>query len=1217
MVTGKPIVESDQTKGVRGMGNVRSAPSLERTVPDLGGQGTTLSGEEGLLDALAHVSADAIFIVNRAGNIVFANTEAGHLLDLATPGDLPGQNIADLIISEQGLSFLRDYDGDRGDRTCFLEDYEIRTVKGQPKRIQGRIAKARYKGNPVLVLSAHDVSEGKRAKNELLESEKRFGELADLLPQSVFETDENGHLTFVNKYAFAQWGYTNDDLKSEKPNILQMVAPEDRGRVLEQMENVAKGSQVQGEMYSALRKDGTRFPILVYVDPVMKDGGFVGLRGIAIDISMQKHAEEALRESQETERALLNATNDIAFLIDREGKFLVLNERTAGYVGRPVEELLGKSAYDRIASCLAEPKRPYVEEVFRSGKPIRFVDSSNGVAFDNSIFPILDGDGNVVRLAVYARDITESKKAEEALRESEERFRILTEESPVGVYVVQDGVFQYVNPAFAAIHGMHVDEMTYRFGPLDFIVSDDRDRAAELLGQSEDKKYRGTGHTYRMVRKDGSDRTVEIHGSWIMYNGRQAVLGTLLDITDRKQAEERLTHYAEMLQLVLTASASFISLSPDQIDRGINDVLKVLGEFANVDRSYLFQVKDDGQVMNVTHEWCDGELPAHMEEFKRIEAAEMPWFFERIKQLDIIRMRGVDEFPAETRTEREMRKLEGVKSFIAVPISYSGALIGYIGLDSARENINWPEDTVSLLKVVGEIFANVLAHRRSEEVLRTQAQIIDQIHDAVITTDLEGYVTSWNNGAERLFAYEHDEVLHRHISFLYTKGTDGPFQAGLVEELAEKGSKDREVKAVTKAGNQIYAHLLLSILRGEKGEPKGIIGYHVDITRSKNLEEQLKHAQKLEAIGQLAGGVAHDFNNILSVIIGSVSLMRRKLDEDSPLVNYTNQIALAGERAANLTKSLLAFSRKQIMNPKPVELNDMVNNEKKLLSRLINEDIELRTECKKMELPIFADGAQMEQILMNLVTNARDAMPSGGVITIKTGTFQMDAEFVRSHGFGKPGEYCVLSVADTGSGMDETTKSRIFDPFFTTKEVGKGTGLGLSIIYGIVKQHNGFITVDSEAGLGSVFNVYLPILKKAVKEEPQEITPVPAGGTETVLIAEDELSVRTLMKDVLENYGYTVLEAENGDEALKLFKERYRDIRLLILDVVMPKKGGMAIYNEVRKIKPDVKTLFMSGYSLDIIREKGVFETGAYYIPKPVMPDKLLIKVQEILARRS
>lgn len=406
------------------------------------------------------------------------------------------------------------------------------------------------------------------------------------------------------------------------------------------------------------------------------------------------------------------------------------------------------------------------------------------------------------------------------------------------------------------------------------------------------------------------------------------------------------------------------------------------------------------------------------------------------------------------------------------------------------------------------------------------------------------------------------------------------------------------------------------VMRDADGQAVRMIGLNQDISEQKALEDQLRQAQKMEAIGQFAGGIAHDFNNILTAIFGFASLVQLKMAETDPLRFNIDQVLAAAERAAGLTQSLLTFSRKQVLNLRPVNLNEVINKVDKFVGRIIGEDIKLQLVHKVDDLVVSADSGQIEQVLLNLATNARDAMPQGGVVSIVTERVDIDKEYIDFYGFGSPGAYARIVLSDSGIGMDAATKKRIFDPFFTTKDVGKGTGLGLSIVYGIVKQHKGFINVYSEPGRGTTFSIYLPLAKgELLAKTEQTLMQYPAGGSETILMAEDDAVVRELSKTVLTEFGYQVIEAVNGEDALQKFLEHRDSIQLLLLDIVMPKKNGKELYDEIKKTGSDVKVIFLSGYPAEVISNTGLMENGTNLIMKPVHPQDLLRRIREELDR--
>ena len=390
--------------------------------------------------------------------------------------------------------------------------------------------------------------------------------------------------------------------------------------------------------------------------------------------------------------------------------------------------------------------------------------------------------------------------------------------------------------------------------------------------------------------------------------------------------------------------------------------------------------------------------------------------------------------------------------------------------------------------------------------------------------------------------------------------------------------------------------------------------YELAQTTREELEQQLRQSQKMEAIGRLAGGVAHDFNNLLTAINGYSSLALQRANPDDRIRGYLEEIKKAGERAANLTRQLLAFGRKQMLKPVVLNLNDVVSDMNKMLRRLIGEDIRFTAKFDPELDPIRADPGQIEQVLVNLVVNSRDAMPQGGNLTIETANFESDAEFAGKHLGLAPGHYVMLAVSDSGCGMDDKTKARIFEPFFTTKEKGRGTGLGLSTVYGIVKQSGGSVWVYSETGKGSVFKVYFPVLQEGAEfPKPTLVeTPVPRGS-ETILVVEDEDVVRGLARKILEQAGYYVLDARGGEEAVRLCRELPGPIHLLLTDVVMPERSGKEIAQCMAKLRPSTRVLYMSGYTDDAIVHHGVLDSDVEFIQKPFTPIALARKVREVL----
>ncbi len=519
---------------------------------------------------------------------------------------------------------------------------------------------------------------------------------------------------------------------------------------------------------------------------------------------------------------------------------------------------------------------------------------------------------------------------------------------------------------------------------------------------------------------------------------------------------------------------------------------------------------------------------------------------------------------------------------------------------------------------VSVFIKDITEHRHMDEALRESEEkfrsIFEQATDGIMIADAETKkLIDVNKAMCIMLGYSHDEIVGLSVDDIHPKKDLPSIRGSFDKQRRGESLLAPTVPMLRKDGSVFFAdiHAARVTLSGRQC----LAGIVRDISDRQKLEEQLRHAQKLEGIGSLASGIAHDFNNILSAIIGYGHITLMKMPKDDPLrLNIENMLASA-DRAAALTQSLLAFGRKQITNRKPVELNSLIMRVEKFLVRIIGEDISVRLNLAKGALNIFADAGQLEQVFMNLATNARDAMPNGGSFTIETKIRELDSGYITAHGYGNEGAYAMICATDTGVGMTEETKQKIFEPFFTTKEVGKGTGLGLAMVYGILKQHEGFINVYSEPGKGTTFRIYLPLIEAEAADEKIAAHESPKGGTETVLVAEDDASLRKLDVLVLEQMGYTVITAKDGQEAVTKFMENKDRIQLLLFDMMMPKKNGKEAYEEIRKVVPDVRVLFASGYSPDMLSEKSLISEGAAFVYKPISPLDLSKKVREVLDR--
>jgi PAS domain S-box-containing protein len=540
---------------------------------------------------------------------------------------------------------------------------------------------------------------------------------------------------------------------------------------------------------------------------------------------------------------------------------------------------------------------------------------------------------------------------------------------------------------------------------------------------------------------------------------------------------------------------------------------------------------------------------------------------------------------------------------------------------------------INIIALLTILVVLISGRRVSDRRIREQREwlqvTLSSIGDAVMATNLKGEINFMNPAAEALTGWTSSQAMSRSLGEVLRNIDEADKSVeNSVEELAglKPGllTKANNLTLVSRDGTEKFISYNRSPIRNQAGQTTGVVLVLHDMTERKQAEEALRHteeqliqAQKMEAVGRLAGGVAHDFNNLLTAIIGYSQLIQSQLEPATPMRHDIDEICTAGQRAAALTSQLLAFSRKQVLQPKILDLNTIVANTSKMLSRLIGEDIRFRTTLDPGLKRVKADPGQVEQVLMNLAVNARDAMPNGGSLSIETANIYLDERYAEHHVDVRAGHHVMLVVSDSGCGMDSKTLSNIFEPFFTTKEQGKGTGLGLATVYGIVKQSGGHIWVYSEPDKGTTFKVYLP----EVEEEPASIqAPVQPErlplGTETVLFAEDELQVREFSSRILRGLGYKVLEAANGQEALIVAKQATEAIDILLTDVVMPQIGGKQLSEKLTLERPALKVLYLSGYTADSIVHHGVLDEGVAFLHKPFTAGDLARKVREVLDTR-
>ena len=802
-------------------------------------------------------------------------------------------------------------------------------------------------------------------------------------------------------------------------------------------------------------------------------------------------------------------------------------------------------------------------------------------------------------LAAQLGALFRRKLAEEALAKSESRLRAIIEMEPECVKMVAaDGSLLNINPAGLAM--IEADSLDQAKSVSVYSLIDPEHR--EKYKQMNEDIFRGKSGTLelKMTGLKGSSRWIESHGTPFRNANNEIVaqLAITRDITDRKRLEQELLLLYTMIQDI-SLSEDFQSALEVSLRKICEATGWVMGEawVPSADRSHL----------ECSPAWYGGleglkKFRDISEGFKFLPGTGLPGRSWSSKKPAWDKDVTLDSNFPRAPYAREA----GLKGAMAIPILAGDevvAVMDFFVLEPREED----RRLVGLVSTVASYMGIIFQRKRAEEELRKLHHAVEQSPTSIFIMDAALNIEYINPKFVEITGYSREEVIGKKPDII-SSGT------AKISDTEWRG----EFLTRKKNGDPFWEYATISPIRNAQGVITNFIGIHEDITERRKLEDQLRHSQKLEAIGQLVGGIAHDFNNMLTAIMGFAGMLQMKMKKDDPLMVNVEQVIEAAKRGAGLTRSLLVFGRKQVIYPSPVNLNDIVEKVKELLSRLIGEGIELRTVTADNELIVMADSLQIEQVLMNLATNARDAMQGEGTLTIETRREKIDKAFIKTHGYGEPGDYAILSVSDTGAGMDEKTRARVFEPFFTTKEVGKGTGLGLAIVYGIVKQHNGFINVYSEVEKGTTFNISLPLTRadarKAVRGGPA--APVSSlTGTETILVAEDDAHVMMLSKTLLESFGYTVIEAVNGEEAVQKYMENKDMIKLLVLDVIMPKKNGRAAYEQIKKIAPEVRVIFMSGYTADIMHTKGFIENGMVFVSKPISPTDFIKKVREVLDR--
>jgi len=844
-----------------------------------------------------------------------------------------------------------------------------------------------------------------------------------------------------------------------------------------------------------------------------------------------------------------------------------------------------------------------------------------------SLFGLLLGGSVFVILRVYP--LCTLKRAEEALQASEEYFRQLFANSAGAQSIMRNGKFTEFNQAVLDMLGYSRKEELCIVHPS--VLSPEKQPDGRLsLEKAEEMMaiaLKNGSHRFEWVhtRANGQDFPAEILLTAMPEeNGNKIIHAVWTDITERKRARGHLEYRVAVESLLVSLSKRFINIAADELDENITRTLAAVGEFTKVDRSYLFLFSDDGLKMNNTHEWCAPGIEPQIGMLQDLSVDVFPWWMDKLRRYETILIPRVADLPPEANAEKEILQAQAIRSITVVPVVFGTTLAGFMGFDSARAERDWMEEDVDALRLVGDIFANALEHQREEYSLSRQttllSTLLNSIPDIVFFKDRQGVYLGCNPPFAELVGQSRNDIIGKTDCDLFDREIADSFRSYDCIVMQENRVQHNEEEVVYPDGRRKQIDTLKAQLIMQDGQSIGLLGISRDITDRKRAEEEkeilqdhLRQAQKMESVGRLAGGVAHDYNNISSVIIGYSELAMEQVEEGSPLHEDLMEIFTAAKRSTDITQQLLAFARKQTVAPKVLDLNYTIGDLLKMLQRLIGEDINLVWIPGVEVRPIKMDPSQINQIMANLCVNARDAIADVGRVTVETKNIDLDEDDFFDHEGPVPGEYIQLSVSDDGCGMTPETRDNIFEPFFTTKDT-KGTGLGLSTVYGIVKQNNGFITVYSETEKGTTFRIYLPIyVGQTVKAHSEKTIELPLSRGETVLLVEDDGSILRIVKRILEKLGYAVLFAISPEEAISLASEHADEINLLITDVVMPKMNGRELSERLQSLYPNLKTLFMSGYTADIIAKRGILESGFSFIAKPFSKKDLAFKVREVL----
>ncbi|HOK09712.1 MAG TPA: PhnD/SsuA/transferrin family substrate-binding protein [Candidatus Hydrogenedens sp.] len=845
-----------------------------------------------------------------------------------------------------------------------------------------------------------------------------------------------------------------------------------------------------------------------------------------------------------------------------------------------------------------------------------------------SIISIISAYRNIKTNIKLESLLQQSKIAQKKLEESERRYRVLTEQFPGVVYICKNDenytMFYITDGIFDLTGYSKEDLLTSRITYAQLIHPEDLDYVYNEI--NEKIAQRQTFHLfYRVLHHDGYFKWVEEIGTGVWDNDTFLYLqGYIFDIDEKKKREEKEKEKTNRV-ILEREIISYILTRPEVAEGNFNELARItteeIGKKLKIPRVNIWLFNENAtKLICIDH--YEYSINIHSSGFVLTEE-DFANEFKELKNTKYIDAHNALEDPRTCGYGKNYLIPLDIKSMLDVGIRVGGKNVGLICFEYTNNKHTWDDDEINFACQVADQLALAIINQEKRKIEQQRDLLIKTIEstdEGVIITDLEGIIIYANPAVTKISGIELNTIVKKHISTFFSEYF---YQEKIIKKLniLKSGKVIRGEYELSRQEHIFYTvEYAISPLFSENGELFNLVITFRDITQELTILNDLKQSQKMESIGQLAGGVAHDLNNHLLVMMGYAELAERELPPDSPVLTYIKEIESSNQKASTLVRQLLAFARKQILKKMVININDIVKNILGMIQRLIQENVEITTLYDPSIPQIEADPNAIEVILMNLCTNANDAMPDGGKLIIETKSIYLSEEQTRGIPWADPGKYVLISVTDTGVGMDKDVLEHCFDPFFTTKDPGKGTGLGLSTVYGLVQQHRGIIHAYSEEHKGTTFKVYLPAvmdeieIKKGDKEEESE---VPLTGNETILLAEDDSAVRSVATRILEQAGYRVFSAENGEEALNIFFKHIQEIDLAILDVIMPVLGGKEVYNRIKNIKPQLPVILSTGYTENSIHTNFILDEGLNLLNKPFGRKDLLKMVRKTLDQKK